>query len=180
MNLSGIISIAGMPGLYKVVAQSKSGLIVESIADKKRIPTYANQKVSSLEDISMYTTGDDVLLKDILGTIKEKQKGAAAIDHKVGDDELKKYFESILPTYDKDRVYVSDIRKVIMWYNILQQNDMLKDEPVVEGETAEKTKVKLAEDKAKTFAKGAKDVKAKAPTSVGVKKTMGVRKTGTA
>lgn len=179
MNLSGIISVAGMSGLYKVVAQSKSGLIVESLVDKKRIPTYANQKVSALEDVSIYSTADDVPLKDVFGKMKEKHNGAAAIDHKAGDDELRKYFESVLPTYDKDRVYVSDIRKVIMWYNILQQNDLLKEEPAAEAEGADKAKLKTAEEKAKTFAKPAKEIKAKT-TSAGVKKTMGVRKTGTA
>ena len=180
MNLIGIISVAGMSGLYKVVAQSKSGLIVESLVEKKRIPTYANQKVSSLEDISIYTTADDMPLKDIFEKIKEKENGAAAIDHKVKDDELKAYFEGVIPTYDKDRVYVSDIRKVIMWYNILQQNDMLKDVPVAEGENAaDLTKIKAAQDKAKTFAKPVKGSKAPS-TSAGVTKTMGVRKSGTA
>ena len=178
MNLSGIISISGMSGLYKVIAQSKSGLIIESIVDKKRTTTPSTQKVSSLEDISMYTTGEDVLLKVILGTMKETLKGGQALDHKSPDADLRKFFESVLPTYDKDRVYTSDIKKVIMWYNILQANDMLKDEPVADTEAAEKALKAI--EKNKTQAAKHNDVKVKSKTAAGVKKTTGVRKTGVA
>src|SRR5689334_3170999 len=113
MDISGIISIAGMSGLFKVVAQTKNGLIVESLIDKKRVPAYASHKVSALEDVSIYSTGDDVPLKEVFQKIYDKEKGKPAIDHKSPDAELKKYFKAAFAEYDEERVYVSDIKKVI-------------------------------------------------------------------
>src|SRR5262245_60194295 len=106
MDLSGIISISGMPGLYKVVAQSKAGLIVESLIDKKRIPAYSSYKISALEDISIFTTGDDMPLSDVFQKIHDKEKGGAAVAYKASDNELKTYFGEALPEYDHDRVYI--------------------------------------------------------------------------
>lgn len=182
MDLSGIISIAGMSGLYKVAAQTKNGFIVESIVEKKKLPVYSSQKISSLEDISIYCKSGDSPLKDILQKIYDKHQGGQAIDHKSNDAELKKYFAEAIPDYDEERVYVSDIKKVINWYNILQKNDLLKskaDEAPVEGE--DKPKLKLATDeKHKASPKivpkdaSAKPVKTNAPKV----KTQTVRKTG--
>ena len=181
MNLSGIISISGMSGLYKVVAQTKSGVIVESLVDKKRLPASSSNKISALEDISIFSTGDDIPLKEVFKKIKEKEKGnATPVDHKANEKDLRGYLESVLPEYDKDRVYVSDIKKLIQWYNLLQQNDLLKDEEKTEDvENKEKPKLKAAEEKAKA-------PKAKAKTSTPkvsgakVKTAAGVRKTGVA
>src|ERR1700749_2931681 len=140
MDLSGIISIAGMSGLYKVVAQTKNGLIVESLTDKKRVPAYSTHKVSALEDVSIYSTGDDVPLKDVLQKIYDKEKGAPCIDHKQAEAELKKYFKAVFPEYDEERVYVSDIKKVLSWYNLLQKDGLL-DKKEESAET-DKPKVK--------------------------------------
>lgn len=180
MDLSGIISVAGMSGLYKVVAQTKGGLIVESIIEKKRIPTYSTQRISALEDISIFTTNEDLPLKEIFKKIFDKLAGTEAIDHKESDDKLKSFFSDAVPEYDKERVYISDIRKVINWYNILQKNDLLK-----ENETAddtEKTKIKIAaEEKAKTYGKPlVKDSVSKPIKPAAPKKTQTTRKTGTA
>jgi len=123
--LKGILAISGHSGLFKMVAESKSNIIVESLETKKRFPVYSTAKVSSLEDIAIYTHEGDVPLKDIFKTISEKEDGEQAISAKASSEELKTYFEGILPDYDKDRVYVSDIKKVILWYNTLQENDML-------------------------------------------------------
>jgi hypothetical protein len=180
MDLSGIISIAGMSGIYKVVAQTKNGLIVESIAEKKRVPTYSTQRISALEDISIFTTGDDMPLKDVLQKISDKLSGGPALDHKAADEELKTFFASALPEYDKERVYISDIRKVINWYNTLQKGDLLKEKEKTED--SDKTKINIAaEEKAKTYSKPVvKDNKSRTSKAAPPKKTQTTRKTGTA
>lgn len=179
MNISGIISIGGMSGLYKVVAQTKNGLIVESLIDKKRVPAYATHKVSTLEDVSIYSTGDDVPLKDVFQKIYDKEKGAPCIDHKSPDAELKNYFKSVFPEYDEDRVYVSDIKKVLNWYNLLQKEGLLEkaEEPTEE----EKLKLKTPADAANALKAKKKDTGSKPLKTAGSKvATQGVRKTGVA
>lgn len=178
MNVSGVISIAGMSGLYKVIAQTKNGLIVESLIDKKRIPAHSTNRVSALEDVSIYSTGDDVPLKDVFQKIYDKEKGGACIDHKSADAELRAYFKKAFAEFDEERVYTSDIKKVLMWYNILQKEGLLdkKEEPTEE----EKAKVKAPAD-AKAAVKTKKDTNTKPIKTAGTKvKTQGVRKTGTA
>ena len=123
--LKGILSISGQSGLFKMVAEAKNNIIVESLDTKKRIPVYSTSKVSALEDIAIYTETSDVPLKDILKAISDKEDGGVAISHKSSGNELKKYFEEVVPDYDKDRVYVSDIKKVLQWYNTLQEKEML-------------------------------------------------------
>jgi hypothetical protein len=178
IDLTGIISISGQPGLFKIVAQSKNGIIVEGLADKKRVNVYASTKVSTLSDISMFTTGEDKPIEEIMTSVFEKEKGGPAIDNKSDDKTIEKYFSEILPEYDKERVYVSNMRKLINWYNALQTSGNLKEkEEAKEGE--EKTKAVKAEEKNKIKKNVSKD-SSKAKTSVGVKKTTGVRKTGTA
>lgn len=123
--LKTILSISGKPGLYKLISQGKSMLIVESItADKKRIPAYGNEKIVSLGDIAMYTTEEEVPLKDVFASIKNKENGGpASIDLKKADaNQLRAYLAEILPDFDRDRVYVTDIKKLISWYNILVAN----------------------------------------------------------
>jgi hypothetical protein len=179
MDLSGIISIAGMSGLYKVIAQTKNGLIVESLIDKKRVPAYSTHRVSALEDVSIYSTGDDVPLKEVFQKIYDKEKGGKAIDHKAADAELKKYFKAAFAEYDEERVYVSDIKKVINWYNTLQKEGLLDKK---EEKKEEKTKIKAAGETTKAPAKTkVKDTNAKPVKTASSKvKTQGVRKTGVA
>src|ERR1700749_4206411 len=112
IDLTGIISISGQPGLFKIVAQSKNGIIVEGLSDKKRLNVYASTKVSTLSDISMFTTGEDKPIDEIITSIYEKDKGGPAVDNKADDQTVEKYFGEILPEYDKDRVYVSNMRKL--------------------------------------------------------------------
>ena len=133
--LKGILSISGQSGLFKLVAESKNNIIVESLDTKKRIPVYSTMKVSALEDIAIYTDEGDVPLKDVFKSISDKEEGGAAISPKSSGQELKTYFEEVLPDYDKDRVYVSDIKKVVLWYNALQEKDMLdfSEEEEAEG-----------------------------------------------
>ena len=142
MDLSGIITIAGYSGLFKVVAQSKNGVIVESLIDKKRMPAYSHYRISALEEISIFGVSEDIALKDVLQKIKDKENAGPAIDSKADIKQVKSYFESVLPEYDKDRVHDSDVKKVLGWYNLLQKNDLLNEK--VEEKDGEES----AEDKA--------------------------------
>jgi len=118
--LKEILSISGKPGLYKLVSQGKNMLIVESLTDGKRIPAYAKDKVVSLGDIAIFTETAEVKLGLVLDAIKTKENGAvSSVDTKVDNDKLRAYMGEILPDYDRDRVYPSDIRKLIVWYNAL-------------------------------------------------------------
>lgn len=125
MKLSEILSISGKSGLYVLVSRSKSGVIVESISDKKRFPAFATDRISSLEEISMFTYEKDVPLKDVLKSIYDKENGGKAIDPKSDAKLLKEYMEAVLPEFDRDRVYVSDMKKLFTWYNLLQENNMI-------------------------------------------------------
>jgi hypothetical protein len=178
IDLTGIISISGQPGLYKIIAQSKNGIIVEGLSDKKRLNVYASTKVSTLADIGMYTTGDDKPIEEIMTAVFEKEKGGAAIDAKADDKQVEKYFSEILPDYDKERVYVSNMRKLFSWYNILQSTGNLKEKEENKESDEEKIKLPKAETGAAKAVK--KDTKSNVKTSAGVKKTTGVRKTGSA
>jgi hypothetical protein len=133
--LKGILSISGQSGLFKMVAESKNNIIVESLETKKRIPVYSTSKVSGLEDIAIYTETGDVPLKEVFKAIFDKENGGVAISHKSSGNDLKKYFEEILPEYDQERVYVSDIKKVMLWYNILHEKEMLDFTEVKEDES---------------------------------------------
>ena len=123
--LKGILAVSGQSGLFKMVAESKNNIIIESLDTGKRLPVHSTSKVSALEDIAIYTLEGDVPLKDIFKAISDHEKGMASLSHKSSANELKAYFEKVVPEYDKDRVYVSDIKKVIQWYNVLQEKGML-------------------------------------------------------
>ena len=123
--LKGILSISGQSGLYKLVAESKNNIIVESLETKKRMPVYSTVKVSALEDIAIYTETGDIPLKDVFKAIYDHENGNVAISPKASNQELKKYFEKIVPEYDKERVYISDIKKVLLWYNSLHEKELL-------------------------------------------------------
>ncbi len=180
IDLTGIIAISGQAGLYKVVAQSKNGIIVEGLADKKRTSISATSKVSSLEDISMFTTGEDKPVAEIMKTVYDKEKGAASIDNKADDKAITAAFEAVLPEYDKERVYTSNMRKLFVWYNTLQTTGNLKIKEVTKDEDGAEKKVKATAEKKATVKKTVAKDTAKAKTSTGVKKTTGVRKTGVA
>lgn len=118
--LKEILSLTGKPGLFKLVSQGKNMLIVESLVDGKRIPAYTKDKVVSLGDIAIFTETAEVPLAEVLEAVKVKENGAvASIDTKADNDKLRAYMAQILPDFDRERVYPSDIRKLISWYNIL-------------------------------------------------------------
>lgn len=125
--LKTILSISGKPGLYKLVSQGKNMLIVESLVDKKRFPAYGNEKIISLGDIAMYTDTEDVPLKDVFLSMKTKENGAAVTMDmkKATSEELYSYLGEVLPSFDRDRVHLSDIKKLISWYNLLVKSGMV-------------------------------------------------------
>jgi hypothetical protein len=123
--LKDILAISGQPGLYKIISKGGKNLIVESLETGKRIPAHSTNKIIALEDIAIFTTDGEVPLKEVMKKIADKEDGKQSIDHKSSGNKLKSYFAEVLPEYDADRVYVSDIKKVIQWYNILQEKDML-------------------------------------------------------
>ena len=138
MDLSKVLSIAGKPGLFKMISQSKSGLIVESLLDGRRTPAFSHERISSLEEISIFTDTEDVPLKEVLRAIFKKEDGKATISHKSDAKELKALMLEILPDYDQERVYVSDIKKLVNWYNLLVDKGMIdleEDQEETESES---------------------------------------------
>ncbi|MEG0039038.1 MULTISPECIES: DUF5606 domain-containing protein [Bacteroides] len=143
--LKTILSISGKPGLYKLVSQAKNMLVVESInAEKKRTPAYGHEKIISLADIAMYTDDAEVPLRDVLTSLKEKENGAVAtIDvKKATAEELRAFMAEVLPDFDRERVYLTDIKKLISWYNILVSNGITDFK---EEESTEKPSEAVAE-----------------------------------
>ena len=120
-KLNEILAITGKPGLYKLVSRGNNMLIVESLLDGKRMPTYARDKIVALSDVSMYTDADDIALSEVLTNAGKKEglKAATIEPKKASNAELQAWFDEVLPNWDRDRVYPSDIRKLIQWYNIL-------------------------------------------------------------
>jgi len=139
MDLSKILSISGKAGLYKLVGEAKNNLVVESIPDGKRSPAFPHERISSLKEISIYTATEDVPLQDVLKSLYELKEGKAIESPKKMDSKaIKVLFEQILPDYDQDAVYVSDMKKVFNWYNILVNGNLLDftEEETKEEETA--------------------------------------------
>ena len=122
MTIDKIISVTGKPGLFEIVAQSKGGFIVESLEDKKRFPITASHNVSILNDIAIYTYDEEIPLREVFVSINEKEGGKEALSHKSSNKDLHNFFVEILPEYDQERVYASNIKKVVQWYNILVKN----------------------------------------------------------
>lgn len=145
------MSISGKGGLFKYIAQARNGIVVEALDDKKRHVAPATARVSSLEDIAIFTQEEEVPLADIFFLIYEKTEGKESLSHKAAVAELKSYFEELVPDYDEERVYVSDIKKVFQWYNALQSHGLLevieKEEESKEGEKADDSP-ETSEDKA--------------------------------
>lgn len=125
MSLDKVLSISGKPGIYALKTQTRSGFVAESLLDGKRITVGIRHNVSILSEIAIYTLSAEKPLREVFQKIKEKEDGGPTISHKVTRDELEEYFFNLIPDYDEDRVYPSDIKKVVHWYNILQKNDML-------------------------------------------------------
>ncbi|WP_396164845.1 DUF5606 domain-containing protein [Flavobacterium sp.] len=140
MSFQKILAISGKPGLYELKVQTRSGFVAESLLDGKKITVSLRSNVSLLAEIAVFTYNEEVKLIDIFKSIATKENGDATISHKETDDKLKSYFREILPEYDEDRVYTSDIKKIFNWYNILQPKGYVTLEALnaeVKEETAE-------------------------------------------
>jgi hypothetical protein len=160
--LKTILSVSGKPGLYKMVSQGKTMLVVESITDKKRIPAYNSDKVISLGDIAIYTKAKEIPLWQVLNSVKAKEEGKPiTMDlQKVTPDELRDYMTEILPEFDRNRVYPTDIKRLLSWYNILLKVGIVDFEPEKE-KTEEAEKDETGKDEPKKAVKTAKTVSSK-------------------
>lgn len=152
MDLKDIMSVSGQSGLFRFISQGRNGIIVEAFSDKKRSFVNASSKVSSLEDIAIFTSEEEVPLKQVLKKIFDQEKGGSAPDPKSSPEVLKAFMEKILPTYDQDRVYLSDIKKLVSWYNTLLSLNMLtfEEEP---SEAVPETTEALPAEQTKTAPK---------------------------
>ena len=125
MGLQTVLSVAGKPGLFKLIARNKGGVVVESLLDGKRTSISATANVSSLGDIAIYTYDKEVPLREVFQAMAAATEGKEALSHKSSKDELEDFFGEVLPKFDQERVYASDIKKVVQWFNILVKNDLL-------------------------------------------------------
>jgi hypothetical protein len=150
MDFSKILSISGKSGLFQVVSQLKNAVLVESLLDKKRFPAFAHEKISSLEEIAVFTATEEKPLKEILKAIYDKLEGKPALDAKSDNKLLQEFFLEVVPDYNSERVYISDIRKIISWYNLLLEHQLLdfteKEEEKSEEEKSEEKKEETAEE----------------------------------
>ena len=126
MNLEGILNVSGKPGLFKIVSQSKQTVIVESLSDGKKVPLHSQAQANMLEEIGIYTYNDTKPIAEIFDSIARKEHGKETISHKLSNDKLTDYFREILNDYDEERVYISDIKKVIQWYNAMQDAGLIE------------------------------------------------------
>ena len=128
MGLDKILSISGKPGLYKIITQTRGGFVAESLIDKKKVSVNMHSNVSVLSEIAIYTLTEEVPLSEVFNKIKEKENGKpTSVNHKDSKDVLEEYFFDVLPDYDEDRVYASDIKKIVQWYNLLQAQNLLNN-----------------------------------------------------
>lgn len=147
MSLDKILSIGGKPGLYKLVTQTRGGFVVESLVDGKKITVSIRSNVSVLSEIAIYTLDEELPLREVFQKIKEKENGGkTSIGHKEEKIKLEEYFFEILPNYDEDRVYASDIKKVIQWYNLLTEKGITDFSAPAEQEETEKEEVAKEEE----------------------------------
>lgn len=128
MDLSKILSVTGKSGLFKLLSHNKSSFIVESLTDGKRFPVFPNDGVATLDNISIFTEDEDVSLQTVLFSIYKKENGAKAAVNMNDNNALKAYFAEILPNYDRERVYVSNMKKVVLWYNQLVEKQLIDTE----------------------------------------------------
>lgn len=180
MDLSGIVSVSGIGGLFKVITQTKTGLLVESLTDGRRFPVYSTARVSALAEISIFGSKEDIPLKEVFSAMMEKLDGKS-FDGDLNDSaSLKKTFQELIPDFDQGRVYNSDIKKVFSWYNqLLEKNLLVSETSEKEKESEKKSKKDLPEKTSKPSSKSKNTTKATPKaSSKGMAKTQTVRKTG--
>lgn len=176
MDISGIIAVSGMPGLFKVIAQTRGGLVVESLADGKRLPIHASSKVSALEDISIYGVQEDMPLRQVLEGIHNA--GNELPDPKAQPEVVRSAFAACVPQYDDARVYTSDMKKVFTWYALLKNRGLMDAEAPAEAPKTELTEAAAKPSKAAAKPKESPKTSTPKASSKGMAKTQTVRKTG--
>lgn len=173
MQLEKIISISGKPGLYKLVSQLRNGFIIEDVSSKKKVSIGNSSQVSLLDNIAMFTVDKEVPLYEVFENIAKKFDYKQAISHKAKEEELKQFMSDVLPTYDETRVYVSDMKKLIQWYNILQKAGYITPESFVKAEVEEAPAAEVVEEAPKKETKAKKTTakkEEKAPKAKAAKK----------
>lgn len=145
MDLKDILAISGYPGLFKFISQGRNAIIVENLETGKRMSAFGSEKISSLEDISVYTDKEELPLVDVFKRIFETKKDKPAIDPKSPPEKLKEYFSEIVPDFDRDRVYASDIKKILTWYNLMLKLGMVHFDEEDEKEKKEQSQEKKKE-----------------------------------
>ena len=178
MSLEKILSITGKPGLYQLKTQTRGGFLAESLLDGKKISVGARHNISLLSEIAVYTLTEEVPLRDVFAKISEKENGGEAISHKEPKIKLEEYFFEVMPDYDEDRVYASDIKKILQWYNLLVKKGIditAKEEKNEEGgddskETLDADVPKVKKVSAKASPKGAVTPKSASPKASSGKK----------
>mgnify|MGYP000907380825 FL=1 len=184
MDLSKIISVAGKSGLFRIIAQGRQAIIAESLLDGKRVPVHASLRISSLDEISMYTTGDDVPLAQVLEKLYEVEKGGPSLDPKEREDKLFAKLAEALPEHDRERIYPSDVRKLFSWYGQLlkagefdKKDEKKEKEAKAEEEVPKAAKAAAKEEAPKKKAAAKKGAPAKtAGGSTKAKATTTVRR----
>jgi len=171
MKLKDILAISGEGTLFKFIAQGKNAIIVENLETGRRMSAGGASKVSALDEISIYTSGEDIPLAKVIDKIWEKENGGEALSYKSSDADMKKYFAEVIPEYDHDRVYTSDIKKVLHWYGILHKLNLLVKEEEEEKATDEKETGNTAEKPVEKKAKKSAEPKAGKSTEGAVKKS---------
>lgn len=165
MSLTGIISISGRPGVFKIIAQGKQNVIVESLIDRKRFPAYATERISALEDISIFTMDGDVKLTEVYDKMLAHYDGKKGIGHKEDLSKLMKELEIFVPDFDQDKVYPSDIKKLFQWYNILIDQKILKMEEKKKETSSKKSKDEKPKSTTKKAAESKTTTKTKAAST---------------
>jgi hypothetical protein len=176
MELKGIISISGKSGLFKVIGQGKNNVIVQSLEDGKKFPAFSSNKISSLEDITIYCSDEDTPLVEVYTKMFAHLKGAAAIDHKGDVAEMRKVVAAFLPNYDAERVGNGDVKKLFQWYNILHKADLLKETEIKEEKEGETPAEKEGEAKVAKAKPAAKKKVVATPTANKTTKAAPVKK----
>jgi hypothetical protein len=156
MNLEKILSISGKPGLYVLKVQTRTGFVAESLLDGKKVTVSLKSNVSLLSEISIYTYEAEKPLSEIMQNIADKENKGQALSHKEDNSKLIAYFREVLPNFDEERVYPSDIKKILNWYNMLQERGLIVDEAPVVAETPVEVAEEVVAEKAKAPAKKAK------------------------
>ena len=156
MDIKGIIAISGKPGLFKVAAQGRNNIIVQSLENEKKFPAFASDKISALDDISIYTVDEDVPLADVYEKLAKKEDYKKSISHKETSAKLREHLATFLPDFDEERVYDADIKKLFQWYNILVDHGYVTKETKKDAEKeSDSSDKKASPKKAKANPKGA-------------------------